>query len=536
MLQLPRHLILLLVRAMKNTQTQWADLFLFVSLFFGALVRFAPTVISGSVINDGGMFYAMIEDLKANGFLLPSITAYNHLQIPFAYPPLSLYVGGVLSWLGIPALEIFRWIPPFVSSFSILAFYWMTSRILNSKPKAALASVAYALMPRSFSWYVMGGGLSRSFGVFFLLLACGSAWTLFSDRRSTKVALLTALFGAAAVLSHPETGLHTAASCALIWFFKGRNKLGVRDALLVALGVIALTSPWWGMVLVQHGLGPFQSALNTGGHSGLFWIPWLTLDFAEERFVTLLTVLGLAGLAVQCIKRDWFLPIWLLLPFAIEPRSATAIAALPLAILAALGLADFVIPKIASLASNSRVEARDWTLDISGSRAVRIVLGYIVLSAFFGAFAYDLNLANYIIPKSSRAAMQWIRENTDSDARFIVLTGRSDPFSDSMAEWFPVFSARTSVNTIQGREWILGAQFMPFLNSLNVFQSCLNQSPACVEDWVGAHQLDFDYIYIEEPEDKNAAQPSRLLVDQLGHDPGYSLVFENGGVVIFDRK
>jgi hypothetical protein len=521
---------------MKHTQTQWADLFLFVSLFFGALLRFAPTVISGSVINDGGMFYAMIEDLKANSFLLPSVTSYNHLQIPFAYPPLSLYVGGVLSWLGIPTIEIFRWIPPVVSSLSILAFYWMASHILNSKPKAALAAVAYALMPRSFSWYVMGGGLSRSFGVLFLLLACGSAWSLFSDRRSLKYALLTALFGAAAVLSHPETGLHTAASCALIWFFKGRNKLGVRDALLVAFGVIALTSPWRGTVLAQHGLGPFQSALNTGGHSGLFWIPWLTLDFAEERFVTLLTVLGLAGLAVQCIRRDWFLPIWLLLPFAIEPRSATAIAALPLAILAAQGLADIAIPKIASPASNSSTEARDWTVDISGSRAVRIVIGYVVLSAFFGAFAYDLNLANYVIPKSSRAAMQWIRENTASEARFIILSGRSDPFSDPTAEWFPVFSARTSENTIQGREWILGAQFMPFLNSLNVLQSCLNQSPDCVENWAGTHKLDFDYIYIEKPQDTNATQPSRLLADQLGHDTRYSLVFENIGVVIFGRK
>ena len=85
MLQLPGHFILLLVRAMRHNQTQWADLFLFVSLFFGAIVRFAPTVISGSVINDGGMFYAMIEDLKATGFLLPSATTYNNLQIPFAY-------------------------------------------------------------------------------------------------------------------------------------------------------------------------------------------------------------------------------------------------------------------------------------------------------------------------------------------------------------------------------------------------------------------------------------------------------------------
>jgi len=77
---------------------------------------------------------------------------------------------------------------------------------------------------------------------------------------------------------------------------------------------------------------------------------------------------------------------------------------------------------------------------------------------------------------------------------------------------------------------------MPFLNSQSELQSCLNQSPTCVENWAGTHKVAFDHIFVEEPEDKNAAQPSRLLVDQLANDPGYSLVFENAGVVIFERK
>ncbi len=333
---------------MRNNQSHWADLFLLLSVFLGAVVRFAPTMIAHSPINDGGMFYAMIGDLKANGFLLPAFTTYNHLNIPFAYPPLSLYAGALLSGLGIPTIEIMRWLPPLVSTLSILAFYWMASVMLGSRPTAALSAMAYALMPRSFSWYVMGGGLSRTFGILFLLLACGSAWALFSQ-GGRKYIWLTALFGAAAVLSHPETGLHTAAACLLIWLFKGRNRTGLRDALLVGFGVILLTSPWWGTVLAQHGLAPFRSALNTGGHGGLFWLPWLTFDFAEERFVSLFTVLGLIGLAAACIRRQWFLPAWLLLPFLIEPRSAMAIAALPLAILAGLGLADFVIPRLASL-------------------------------------------------------------------------------------------------------------------------------------------------------------------------------------------
>jgi hypothetical protein len=521
---------------MPNHVPRWAALFLFLSILLGAIVRFTPTVLAGGPINDGGMFYAMIQDLRANGFLLPATTSYNNLDIPFAYPPLALYLGGLLSEVGVPTLDIIRWIPPLVSSLSILAFYWMTSIFITSKTKAALAVMAYALMPRSFSWYVMGGGLSRSLGIFFLLLTCGSAWALFSRNNGWKYIFLTAMFGAGAVLSHPETGLHAAAICLLIWLFRGRTRRGARNALFVAFGVLMFTSLWWARVLVQHGFGPFRSALQTGGQSGLFWVSWLTFDFAQEPFVTLLTVLGLIGLAVQCIRREWFLPAWVFLPFIIEPRSAPAIAALPLAILVAYGLNEVVLPGLASLRSNTHVEGRDLAEYMSVSPAARIVMGYVLFLSFFAAFAFDLSLAKAVIPPESRVAMQWVQYNTPSDAQFIVLTGSGDPFADASAEWFPVLSGRTSVNTLQGRGWLLGKSFMSFLNSLGTLETCLNQAPSCVEIWARSNRQNFDYIYLQEPEDKNASQPSGLLLYQLRHDQYYQLVFENDGAAIFERK
>ncbi len=520
---------------MRTDPNRWASLFLFISVVFGAVVRFAPTVMAGSIINDGGMFYVMIADLKASRFVLPVFTSYNNFRIPFVYPPLSLYFGGLLSWMGVPTAEVLRWLPPLISSASIFAFYWLAALILNSRNKAALATMAYALMPRSFSWYVMGGGLSRAFGVFFLLLACASAWALFTQPAPKYVAL-TALFGAGTVLSHPETGLHAAAACALIWLFKGRSKRGIADAIMVAIGVIVLSSPWWAAALAQHGLGPFRSALDTGGHSGLFWVPWLTVNFAEEPFVTLLTVLGLTGLAIQAIRRDWFLPAWMLAAFAVEPRSAPAIAALPLAILAGCALSDFVIPNIALFAARADTGARDWTIHMSQSGVSRVVLGYVLFSAFLGAFAYDTNLASYVIPTDGLSAMKWIQDNTAPRSRFIVLTGSADPFADPTGEWFPALTSRTSENTIQGREWLLGNDFTPFLNSLEPLQACLNQAPACVEAWATANKAGFDYIYIAEPMDKASAQPSNLLATELRQDQGYRLAFQNGNVAIFARK
>ena len=515
---------------MQNKPTAWADFFLFFSVLFGALVRFAPTIMTGSPINDGGMFYVMIEDLKANHFLIPAFTSYNYLNIPFAYPPLSFYVGGFISLLGISTLNIIRWLPPLISTLAIPAFYWMASLLLNSRTKASLATVAYALMPRSFSWYVMGGGLSRTFGVLFLLLACASAWSLFT-KPAPKYLFLTILFGAGAVLSHPETGLHTAAACVLIWLFKGRTARSLRDAAFVVLGVLLLTSPWWGTVVVQHGFAPFQSALNTGGHSALAWSPGFIFDITQERFVAILTILGLLGLIIQLIHRNWFLPVWLLLPFVVEPRSATAIAAFPLAMLACVGLTEFIIPRVIVFRFGAVNDSSDWTFSMARSGVVKIVLFCLIFLILISSLSYDLSLANYIVPFESRVAMQWASKNTPSSSSFIVLTGRNDPFLNSSAEWFPVFAMRTSLNTIQGREWLLGKDFSLFFDDLQNLQNCLNTDPNCLDEWASRHKLGFNFVYIEK-----SKQIPVTLLNQLRQDSRYVLVFENGGAAIFERK
>jgi hypothetical protein len=519
---------------MQGISSRWASLFLSATVLFGAIVRFAPTIITNRPINDGGMFYIMIQDLVSNHFLIPAFTSYNHLNIPFAYPPFSFYVGGLLSLLGIPIIEIIRWIPPFVSTLSILAFYWMASLILNSKTKATLATMVYALIPRSFSWYVMGGGLSRSFGAFFLILACAATWVLFT-RKEPKYIVLTMLCGAGAILSHPETGLHAATACALIWLFKGRNVRGLRDSSIVALGVMVLTSPWWGTVLHQHGLTPFQSALKTGGDGSISMLLKMGVNLTEEPLFSLSILFGIMGFVLQGRSGNWFLPFWLFLPFLVEWRSATAIAILPLSILAGSGIADLIIPFILRIKSNLKENARDWTEYMSNHRILQFTLGFYLFYAFIGAFIYDFSLGNYIIPAQSLDAMQWVKTNTTSNSRFIVLTDRPDPFSDPIVEWFPAITSRTCQNTIQGREWLLGSNFIPFLGSLDDLRSCLRDKVSCVTQWSETRHLGFDYIYIERHKSESPPSQSSLLY-QLHQDNNFVPVFENDGAAIFEQK
>jgi len=80
-----------------NRRLDWGVLFLFAALLFGAVVRFVPAASSGFPLNDGGLFYTMIRDLKANHFILPQFTTYNFVDIPFAYPPVGFYIAAIFS-------------------------------------------------------------------------------------------------------------------------------------------------------------------------------------------------------------------------------------------------------------------------------------------------------------------------------------------------------------------------------------------------------------------------------------------------------
>ncbi len=195
------------IRAMKKTERtltrdQWATLILGLALFLGLLIRLFPALLARFPLNDGGMFLSMIRDLRANGFLLPKFTTYNLAEIPFAYPPFGFYVAALLSLLGIPELETLRWLPALVNFASIPAFYLLANAVLKDRPRAAVASLCFTLVPSSYGWQIMGGGLTRSFGVLFIILTLYVMHEMFG-RGTWKFVALTILIGALAVLSHP---------------------------------------------------------------------------------------------------------------------------------------------------------------------------------------------------------------------------------------------------------------------------------------------------------------------------------------------
>ena len=268
---------------------------LILALQFGTFARLSYVFSADFPLNDGGLFYTMTQDLVRSGYALPQYTNYNGLRIPFAYPPLPFYVAAILTGLGkMPLLQVLRFVPALWSILTIPAFYWLSRTVLKSRFQAGVAVLAFALIPRSFLWLIMGGGLTRAPGILFAILMLREAYLLYARHDRQRV-WTTALFGGLTVLSHPAGAWFAAFSAALLFLLYGRDREGVVHSLLVALGVLGVSAPWWGTILTRYGASPLFAASETGGYAWFAWIRLLTLDFLEETFVGLLTAIGLVG-------------------------------------------------------------------------------------------------------------------------------------------------------------------------------------------------------------------------------------------------
>lgn len=506
-----------------------SKLILFAAVLLGGLSRFLPVILAGFPVNDGGMFLQMSEELRANGFALPAFTGYNAAGVPYAYPPFGFYATASLSALfGLPGLDLVRWSPAVVSTLGLLAFALMARELLADRLRAGLATLFYALAPASFGWAIMGGGITRAYGLAFLYLTVLFAARLYA-RPGTSWAALTALAGALAALSHPETGLQAAGACALLWAFRGRTWKSLAWAGAVALGTLALTAPWWGAVIARHGPDPFLSALETSSDGSTGYLQLLTLQIdAGSVFYNLVIALGLAGLTACLARREYALPAWFALPYLLDPRSAPGISFIPLALLAAIGFDQVLAPAWMA----ARKTAAGWQQD---AFALRALFG-ITLYLFFSAGVYGVQLAGASLSAADRAAMDWVAERFEPGSSFLLLTGEAYSMKDPFQEWFPVLTPHTSRTTLQGLEWTLGEGFFPRYGELVALQRCA--AVACVQAWSERTGLTYRYLLIRLPDAAPAGGPQTtlgLLARALNAAPGYRLVGESPGVAVYER-
>ncbi len=522
------------------------------AILLGGFVRLAHVLSYGFPLNDGGMFLTMTEDLLRSGLALPLYTTYNGLHIPFAYPPLPFYLAAIATRLtGASLLQVLRFLPALISILAIPAFYSFCRAILRSRIQATYAVLAFALVPRSFLWLIMGGGLTRAPGFLFAILMLREVYYLYTRDDKRRV-LTTILWASLTVLSHPAGAWFAAFSVALLFLFLGRNGKGLTRSLLVAGGVLLVTAPWWVTIVLRHGVSPLLAASETGGYAWYSWVRLLTFDFLDESFIGLLSIVGLLGALACLAERQWLLPAWLVLIMVLDPRSGGTYATVPMAILVGIGL-DRVVLSALEKQSEDRDSGESCggagkpeEPDVAPARRLRgalpkLVLAFFVLHASLSALSIGVmhQSALNVLPAEDQEAMAWLAENTGAQTKFLLLTGAQNWASDHVSEWFPTLAQRVSLATVQGYEWLPRTMFHRQIERYEALQACADRDVRSLQDWVAEGDASFTHIYLHEPRLTVSPGESRLLSFRLRGSllasSDYRVIWERGGVTVFER-
>lgn len=399
-----------------------------IALLTGLGLRLAPILAADFPLRDGGLFVSMARDIRNAGFGLPEFSTFNAGNVPFAYPPLGLYILAAIP--GDP-ITTERWLPLVWSMLAIPGIY-LLAREMTDEWHAGVTTLIFAAMP--VTWAIEGGGVTRALALVLLLLALWRMAVLVRAPRGRNAVLVGVLAGAG-VLTHPAVGFTVLASGALLLAFSPTWR-GLAFSGVAAVVAGLMISPWLVMVVARYGAGAVVAA---GGSHHLDETLGRLLTLGPSYIGTLDYVLPLAliGAAFLMHRRDWLLPAWVVLLVAV-PGGEGRYAAIPWAMLASVG-ALFVADAARAIG------------------AIRVT----ALIGFAWLFVASL-LAGYqqfsAIPGDVRAAMTQAGADTAPGTKFAVVTDVAT-LGAPMLDWFPTLSGRVSLGTYMGLEWTTAKQW-----------------------------------------------------------------------------
>lgn len=465
-----------------------------------------------------GLYALAAERLIANGYhLVETIPHYSAEPIPFAYPPLGFYLFAVvLDATGAGPIAVSRYLPgPFVVA-ALVPAYVLARDLLGARPLGAAATLLIAVYPQVLEWHISAGGVVRAPA--FLLSVAGLAVgvRLFSTDGSRRLlAAAVVLFGLT-VLVHPTYTLFFGFGYLVLWAGLDRTVDGLGRGVIVAAGGVALAAPWWLTVASFHGFEVFTAAAGSHGGVGSGAAHLLAEGPSTQSLVPI------AGGLVLLAFGHALLPAWLaVLELAlVQSRFSYAVGWI-------------VVVAAAEELVGARVRAG--IAAVPPRRATAVVIAVAVVSASIGVgyLAYDFSAGDddstpAFVDDDDVAAMTWAERETAPGATFVVL--------GDAAEWFPAVTHRTILVGPWGAEWQSPATYERQLAAYVNASTC--EAPDCLAAWLATVDADPTYLYV--PREQYTVRGDRttnatLLAERLRSTEGYTVAYENEGVVIFRR-
>jgi hypothetical protein len=509
------------------------------AIALGIAVRAYHVLSQDFPLNDGGLFYAMARDLQAAHYHLPAFTSYNDAGIPYGYSPLGFYLAAALDDLTpLTLMDAFRWLPLVASCLIVVAFAALARTLLASRAAVVAAVVAFAVVPRSFIWMLMGGGLTRSLGLLFALVTLRQLVRMYTT-RSWRLVPSVAAAAALTLLSHLGTAPLVAFSGVLFLLAYGRNRQALAMSAVAAIGAAVLSAPWWATVLSYHGPGPFLAAGATGGSI------FRALDLMDvidtlahfglgtgEAVLALVGMLGAVGFFYAMAMGDWVIPAWWITIIVMDARQGSTFATIPISMLAGVAVVHLLLPAMR--------QPLGVTLRRNPGRArwgpVAVLALFLVFSTL-SALTRNPRVVGGLpelvgLSRGERAAMAWVERETPPSARILVVAGTSWEI-DKNSEWLPVLADRVSPGTVQGYEWRPLGEFARKKREYINLQACAGWVSSCLTDWSRATGVWYTHVYLPKPATGDCC---RVLRYSLDRNPNYRLVYDGPGAALYARR
>ena len=480
----------------------------------GVLLRIAPVLQADFPSGDGGLAYASIRDLMANGFA-PALTVSYNGTMSFPYPFLAFELVAVVSSItGIDPLPLIRILPPLLSALSIVAFAWLARELLDGRRLVLVATFFFATLPAGYQASIQGGGITRALATVLVLVALYVGVRAFRMGGRGAYLWCGVLIGLAQ-LAHPDGGLASAIGLLFLLLLVGPSRSRILGLLAVGLVALAVSALWWLRVVIELSPETLLSAVDTA--------PW-RLSGLTEQASQLLYSSGLpllaAALAVAVFEAVVHpsrvllaLGGWALAILVLDQRNASMDVVVPAALLAAAGLESFLTrtwPKLARGRQGPATRQRRAAAIVAAVLAVVSVAMPFVVPGAAGP-RDQLRPADIDV-------MDVVSARFAPGTRFLLVTG-SKWHADGISEWFPALTGAVSVVTPQGTEWHGEGVFRQTVEDHAAAQDCAGLTMSCLDAWSAATHLPFDAIYVAGPEAESSRQPQATIPELLGLVP-----------------
>lgn len=433
---------------MKDKSTSLEILLVSLIMILSFFIRYPFLQQSNKMpINDGGMFYVMTNELIENHFSIPKVTEYNHSSIPYTYPPLAFYCAGLLhTAFGVDVLDVERVLPLIFNLAGILFFYWLAKELLQGKGQALVATIAFSISSTSFEWLIMGGGLARSPAYAFSILALYLLLHGIKNHR-WKFVIAAGIICGLTFGFHIETGYFTFILFIFTILYYARNRFGIL-ALISSIVLCALLyGPLFLMAVLQNGLQPYFYAMRGGAFNLLYSLGFLLkFDFFDTTpFIDVAGVLAFIGLFFMLKKKNFYVPVWLLLVCVFEARSSSRFGVIPVSILFSYAVYELIISRL------PKTEFLFHQPLFSSNNVIALLCSLPVFLSVPAIYVNESPLLNSLTT-ADQQAMQWVKASTPATSNFAVIPA-TYWHADMVSEWFPALTDRASVLTVQGTEW-----------------------------------------------------------------------------------